>query len=209
VKPPRAGSKSAKTAKADAEKGERVPSEARDERGYSDEIGDDGLPIDPRHPFNQAKKRRRPPAPRGWSPPSHWNDPLIRQLGEQFATEPHDLADGLYSCGADASQLLLPWRERNPDRADFRIPAALADALEALCLSLRRPGEQRRRGPKRKWSLSNVRDLIENEEMTLYAAAKKEAKRSGQPAETIERGTRDFYAATGKKPPKSKKLPPK
>jgi hypothetical protein len=206
VKPPRAGSKGAKTAKADAEKGQRVPSEAGEEAGYSDEVDDQGMPVDPRHPFNQAKKRRQPPAYRGWTPPSHWNDPLIRQLGEQFATEPHDLADGLYSCGADASQLLLPWRERNLDRPELVcIPSALADALEAVCLSLRRPGEQRRRGPKRNWSLPKVRDLIENDEMSVYAAAKKEAQRSGKSRETIERATRDYYAALKKasklKPP--------
>lgn len=140
----------------------------------------------------------------GWHPPSHWNDPLIRQLGEQFATEPYDLADELYSRGADASQLLLPWRERNLDRPDVRIPAPLADALMALCLSLRRPGEQRRRGPQRKWSLSNVRDSIEDDGMSVRAAAKKEAERTGESAKTIERSARAYYAAL-KKSPSSKK----
>jgi hypothetical protein len=72
--------------------------------------------------------------------PSDWNDPRIRRLGAEFAAEAYDLASELHGYGADAAQLLLSWKEQDPDRPpDVCIPAAFADTLMALLLSLPRP----------------------------------------------------------------------
>jgi hypothetical protein len=55
----------------------------------------------------------------------------------------------------------------------------------AILLSLPRPEE--RRGRRRKWSPERVQHAINNG-MSLYAAARQEAERTGVSAETIERG---------------------
>jgi hypothetical protein len=72
-----------------------------------------------------------------------WDDPRIRAIGRRYALEAFDLADELNAYGADATQLLLSWRELDPDRPrNVAIPAMFADALMALLLSLPRPQER-------------------------------------------------------------------
>jgi hypothetical protein len=133
---------------------------------------------------------------------SDWNNPRLRQIGEQFAADAYDLASELENYGADAAVLLLPGAEQRKLAAsrppDLVIPTALVDALMAILLSLPRPEEGR--GRRRKWSPESVQNLI-NRGMSLYAAARQETKRTGVPAETIERGMQKLR----RKPPKKSK----
>jgi hypothetical protein len=120
-----------------------------------------------------------------------WNDPRLRQLGEQFAAEAYTLADELNSYGADASQLLLPQEKQRTDRPwSVDIPPRYADVLHALLLSLSRPGE---RGRRSRWSKHRVEAMIDSG-ITVAAAAKAEAAATGQSATSIERTVRAWRA---------------
>jgi hypothetical protein len=131
---------------------------------------------------------------------SDWNNPRLRQIGEQYAADAYDLASELENYGADASVLLLPEGEQRRLTASrppkVCIPAKFADVLMAILLSLPRPEEGR--GRRRKWSPERVQYAI-NKGMTQYAAVRQETERTGVPALTIERGLQKLRQKPSKK----------
>jgi hypothetical protein len=120
-----------------------------------------------------------------------WDNKQLRLLGEKFAEQAHILADELGSYGADAEQLLLPREERRTDRPwNIEIPTMYGDVLQAVLLSLPRSGE---RGPRSLWALQKVLAMIEKG-VSVRAAAKAEAARTGVDWKTIDRTTRAWRA---------------
>jgi hypothetical protein len=129
---------------------------------------------------------------------SDWNNPLILRLGEQYAAEAYDLASELHACGADAAQLLLPREEKDLDRRDICLPPMLGDVVMALLLSLSRPSPNG--GRRLHWSARHVETMMTRKGMSLRAAARAEAERTGTPADTIERGMRARKNERGETP---------
>jgi hypothetical protein len=131
-----------------------------------------------------------------------WNDPALRGIGAKF--EAYDLASELESYGADAAALLLPTTEQRILAGErpthITLPTAFADALMAFLLSLPRSDH----GRPRDWSPQLVEFSLKRG-MSLRAAAKKEADRTGKPAEDIERAYRLWRAKKAKG--RSKKTP--
>ena len=83
-------------------------------------------------------------------------------------------------------QLLLPREKRRTDRPwNLEIPPTLIDAVQAVLLSMPRPKE--RRGPRSRWTIESVETMVKRG-LTLNAAARAEAARTGASAETIARG---------------------
>ena len=120
-----------------------------------------------------------------------WNNPQLRLLGKKLAEQAYILADELGSYGADAEQLLLPPEEQRTDRPwSLEVPPRFLDAVQAVFLSLPRPGQQ---GPRSGWSLPRVLAMIEKG-VSVRAAAKAEAARTGVDWETIDRTTRAWRA---------------
>jgi hypothetical protein len=134
---------------------------------------------------------------------SDWNDPRLREIGAKFALDAYDLASELDTYGADASVLLLPKAEQRRLAGErpthITLPTAFADALMALLLSLPRPDIGRPRG----WSPAAVQASMDKG-MSLRAAAKQEAARTGKPREDIERAFRLWRAKKSKTPPKKR-----
>jgi hypothetical protein len=122
---------------------------------------------------------------------SDFNNPRLRQLGKAFAAEAYNLADELHSRGADPEQLLLPWRQRRRRPLNLKIPYELADIVAAVLLALPRHGEGR--GRRSRWGIKSVEAMIRRG-MSVRAAAKAEAARTGASEETIERAIRDWRA---------------
>jgi hypothetical protein len=120
-----------------------------------------------------------------------WNNPRLRRLGKQFAEQAHILADELHSCGADPEQLLLDWRQRRARSFMIEVQPELLDIVAAVLLSLPRPKE--RRGPRSRWSIKSVEAMIESG-VSVRAAAKAEAARTGVSWATVERTTRAWRA---------------
>ena len=119
------------------------------------------------------------------------NNPRLRRLGLTFQEQAYTLADELHSCGADPEQLLLHRRERRARPFRIEVQPELLDIVAALLLSLPRPGE--RRGPRSSWSIKSVEAMIESG-VTVNAAAKAEAARTGVSFDTIVRATRAWRA---------------
>jgi hypothetical protein len=116
------------------------------------------------------------------------NDPRLREIGERRATDAYEMAAELNTYGADASVLLLSKAEQRSRKRppEVCIPTAFADALMAILLSLPRPQIGRR---PLNWSPQRVQASMQRG-MSLRAAAKKEAGRTGKPAEDIARTMR-------------------
>lgn len=136
--------------------------------------------------------------PEGWTGPlfpvvgySDWNNPRLRQLGEEYAAEAYTLADDLCSYGGDPDQLLLPRAQRRDRPRVVEVPPLLIDIVAAVLLSLPRP--KARRGPRSRWSIKTVETMTKRG-MSLSAAAKAEAARTGAKIETITRGVQDWRA---------------
>jgi len=137
--------------------------------------------------------------PEGWTGPLFpvgrtvdWNNPHLRQLGEKLAAHAYTLADDLSSYGADAEQLLLPREKRRTDRPwNLEIPPTLIDAVHAVLLSMPRPKE--RRGPRSRWNIKSVETMVKGG-LSLKAAAKAEAARTGASEDTITRGVQVWRA---------------
>jgi hypothetical protein len=137
---------------------------------------------------------------------ANWNDPRLRQLGEQFAGEAYELAAELHSYGADAGQLLLSRHEKADRPWNVEIPPALADALMAVLLSLPRAGASP--GRRCSWSKRSVQALI-NTGMSLHKAATVEAARARVSVDAIERGMRAWRAINKRHAKKQLKQPSK
>jgi hypothetical protein len=68
-----------------------------------------------------------------------WSSPEIRAVGRKYAAKAYNLADELHARGADASQLLLSYKEIDMTRPrTITLPTMMVDALMALCLALPR-----------------------------------------------------------------------
>lgn len=105
-----------------------------------------------------------------------WNDPRILEKGKQFAEEAYNLASELENYGADAAQLLLSYKEQDASRPPtVTIPTMLADALQALLMSLPRPSLNG--GRRRDWSPRLVGLMIEKG-ASVNGAAQAEALRT-------------------------------
>jgi hypothetical protein len=71
-----------------------------------------------------------------------WDSPEIRAIGARYAAEAYELGSDLHTRGADASQLLLSYRDQDMTRPrTIELPTMMVDALMALCLYLQRPPE--------------------------------------------------------------------
>jgi hypothetical protein len=71
--------------------------------------------------------------------PSDLDDPELRKLGRHWALEAYDIASELEDRGADASQLLLAYKDQDATRPHtITLPTMMADVIHAILLSLPR-----------------------------------------------------------------------
>jgi hypothetical protein len=120
-----------------------------------------------------------------------WNNPRLRRLGQTFIEQAYTLADDLGGYGADPEQLLLPREKRRARPFSVEVPPMLLDVMAALLLALPRSGE--RPGRRSRWSIKSVQAMIESG-LSVRAATKAEAARTGVSWTTIERTTRAWRA---------------
>jgi hypothetical protein len=73
---------------------------------------------------------------------SDWDDPQIRAIGAKWARDAYDIASEMSDFGADASELLLSYKDQDMTRPrTVTIPTKMADVLQAILLHLQRPPE--------------------------------------------------------------------
>jgi hypothetical protein len=116
---------------------------------------------------------------------ARWNNPRLLRIGKEFAADSYNMAEQLNRNGADATVWLLSkeeQHERNRARDQVCIPAAFADALMALLLSLRRRGNKRGRRPR--WTIDEAQTLYGNDK-SKEEVAQELSKRTGLSKDSI------------------------